>query len=246
MNKAYKLSLWILQQDPDNESGLAPRAVSAAEGNPRRILLDTASLEIVPIGWSADGSYVFIDRVFPEGDSLYRVGVNTGTVELITRLSSIAANGAILSPDGEAILINLPSAFPRVWTLALISTKDGRTQPIASGSIQPYQYAWSDNGQSLFVVNSSSKTKYNLLKSSKDGVLSLMADTASTDMAQFGAVDTRLMVPESTSSDGRWLLLRKSGSDSETLFLQDKAGGGLLAVPSEGWTQFLGWLNNMN
>jgi len=27
MNKAYKLSLWILQQDPDNESGLAPRAV---------------------------------------------------------------------------------------------------------------------------------------------------------------------------------------------------------------------------
>ena len=26
MNKAYKLSLWILQQDPDNESGLAPRA----------------------------------------------------------------------------------------------------------------------------------------------------------------------------------------------------------------------------
>ena len=26
MNKAYKLSLWILQQDPGNESGLAPRA----------------------------------------------------------------------------------------------------------------------------------------------------------------------------------------------------------------------------
>jgi hypothetical protein len=29
MNKAYKLSLWILQQDPDNESGLAPRAAKS-------------------------------------------------------------------------------------------------------------------------------------------------------------------------------------------------------------------------
>ena len=43
MNKAYKLSLWILQQDPDNESGLAPRA-DRGQVSVRAILDATASV----------------------------------------------------------------------------------------------------------------------------------------------------------------------------------------------------------
>jgi hypothetical protein len=39
MNKAYKLSLWILQQDPGNESGLAPRAAKG-DFSERRSLID--------------------------------------------------------------------------------------------------------------------------------------------------------------------------------------------------------------
>ena len=50
MNKAYKLSLWILQQDPDNESGLAPRAARVISA--LHLTFDRRGTHALPTGLS--------------------------------------------------------------------------------------------------------------------------------------------------------------------------------------------------
>jgi serine/threonine protein kinase len=87
--------------------------VVAANDTSRTLIHDDS--EILPLGWSADGDWVF--AFDPEARSILRLASRGGTAELLATIPFERVGGVDVTPDGTTIAASVPVSQGDIWLI---------------------------------------------------------------------------------------------------------------------------------
>ena len=216
--------------------------VANLSGQIKLILSDPGSLEIVPVGWNADGNHIYLDRVEDSGDSLYEIESASGRARIISHLSHSAAWNLSVSPDGEKIVGSIQTAPERAeYAIVSVSIATGQSETIIGGASRTYNPIWNPNGKITTDIPAEDSRSAEVIAEvgDKQEKGKLSTARAVTDSEQSDRV--RGTVPKSWSPDGQWLAVETYHQSSVDLALR-KTGDGSSQVASSPWTEFIGWV----
>lgn len=210
--------------------------IANTSGKKDRLFTDSESLAITPIGWSSDGSSIFIDRIESDGDSIYEIDSNSGAVQFIAHLSSSAAWNLSLSPDGENILGSILNDSKTLsYSIISVSTHTGKVEKLITGASFHYTPIWD-----------STTITTNIPNSGKNGV-SKIAQISSQQNPIVTAMQLQWPnlyngVPLAWSPDHQWLAVELYSNSSMQIAVMQDGNTTINAFGQPDWTQFIGWL----
>lgn len=221
----------------DREHYYSEFYIANTNSEKRLLFTDKEALAVIPIGWSPDGSTIFVDRIQSDGDSIYKVDSKSGQVQFLAPVSHTAAWNLSLSSDGEQILGSVLNGDQQnTYSVISISTKTGSKKSIMAGSYHHYTPIWSDENKSVITNIPSDGNIGKLHTIQADG------EVGHNTIARAQWPNQYNTVPLSYSLDKQWLAVELYSNTSVQIALMQKNTQVINIIPSPNYVGFIGWL----
>ena len=218
--------------------------IGSISGETKLLFSDEESLEIVPVGWSSDGNFIYVDLINNSGDDLYEIEHSSGASRFVAHISESAAWGLSLSPDSKTVIGSILTARDKPkYAVISVSIDNGEIKTVLDGADHHYTPIWNpiEGEITTHIPDADLQDQLMVLGvSNKQG----KAKPALKNLAELGARLPNLnkTVPVKWSPNGQWLAIEAYHGSLVNFALVHPSSGDMYFVPSTDWIEFVGWV----